>query len=61
MHWVVLLGIVVLLIAVPALTGAKPEGTRPVARTRLMSMARIFLAILALVFLALALRSYGVW
>ena len=61
MHWLVLLGIVVLLIAVPALTGAKPERTRPVAGTRLMSAARFFLALLALLFLALALRSYGVF
>lgn len=60
MHWLVLLGIVVLLVALPALTGVKPDGTRPVARTRLMTLGRIFLGILGLVFLLLALRSYGV-
>lgn len=61
MHWLVLLGIVVLLIAVPALMGAEPDGARPVSRTRLMSIGRVFLVILALLFLGLALRSYGVF
>lgn len=60
MHWIVLLGIVVLVILVPALTGSKPEGTRRVAGTRLMMAARVFLGLLAILFLALALRSYGV-
>ncbi|MDX1631936.1 MAG: hypothetical protein R3234_08755 [Thermoanaerobaculia bacterium] len=59
MHWLILLGIVVLLVALSALTGAKPKGTRPVARTRLMTLARVFLGILALIFFVLALRSYG--
>lgn len=61
MHWLVLLGIAALLIAVPALTGAGPRNTRPVARTRLMSAARVVLGLLAVLFLVLALRSYGVF
>jgi hypothetical protein len=54
MHWTVLLGIAVVLVAVAALTGAKPSETRPVARTRLMHVARVMLVIVALLLAAAA-------
>lgn len=55
MNMFVLLGVVVLVVLVAALTRAKPDGTRPVSNTRLMSGARIALIVLAVLILALAL------
>lgn len=52
MHWIVQLGIAVVLIALAALTGAKPEEGRPVARTRLMTVARVVLFLTGLAILA---------
>jgi hypothetical protein len=37
------LGLTVFLVAIVALTGAGPKGGKPVARTRLMGTARVFL------------------
>ncbi len=37
------IGLSVLLVVVAALTGAAPKGGKPVARTRLMASARLFL------------------
>lgn len=54
MHWIVLLGIAVVLVAIAALTGANPDDGRPVSRTRLMTAARILLVVIALIVLAVA-------
>ena len=56
MSWLQLLMAAAILVAVAALTGIKPRGTRHVARTRLMKAARIVLLLIAagLVVLALA-------
>jgi hypothetical protein len=43
MTWLVALGIVVVITAIAAVSGIKPEGTRHVARTRLMGVARLAL------------------
>jgi hypothetical protein len=43
MTWLVWLGIAVVITAIAAVTGIKPEGTRHVARTRLMGVARLAL------------------
>jgi len=43
--WVV---IVLIVVALAALTGIKPRGTRPVARTTLMVVARVVLIMLGL-------------
>jgi hypothetical protein len=51
------LGLAVLVAAVAALTGVKAKGTRPVAGTRLMGVARFVLLLLALVFLYMAFRG----
>lgn len=56
MSWFVLLGIAVAIAAVAALTGLKPGGTRHVAHTSLMGMARIILVILAVIVAVVALR-----
>ncbi|HEX2252568.1 MAG TPA: hypothetical protein VHQ65_04810 [Thermoanaerobaculia bacterium] len=49
MSWLTLLIAAAVLVALAALTGIKPKGTRPVARTRMMTAARIVLLLIALV------------
>jgi hypothetical protein len=55
--WIVLLGIAVVLVAVASVTGIKPKGTRPVARTGLMTAARVVLLLGAAILVALALAG----
>jgi uncharacterized membrane protein YecN with MAPEG domain len=59
MNWLVWLGLAVLVAAVAAVTGIKPKGTRPVARTRMMGVARIFLFVIVAVLAYLAYRARG--
>ncbi len=59
MTWIFWLGLAVAIGIVAAVTGMKPSGTRPVARTRLMGMARFVLIVLLLIFLYLAYRGYS--
>lgn len=59
MSWIFWLGLAVAIGATAALTGLKPKGTRPVARTRLMGVARFVLVVLVLFLLYLAWRGYG--
>ena len=49
MSWLTVLWIVAFLAAVAAVTGIKAPGTRPVAHTGLMSVARVVLGLMALV------------
>jgi len=51
MTWLVWLVLAVVLTAAAAVTGLKPKGTRPVAHTRMMGMARLVL-VLALIVIA---------
>ena len=51
------LGLAVLITAVAAITGIKPKGTRHVAHTRLMGMARLVLLALAIILAYLAFRA----
>jgi hypothetical protein len=57
MSWIEVLLAAVVLAAVAALTGIKPRGTRPVARTRLMKAARIVLLLIAAGLAALAIAA----
>jgi heme/copper-type cytochrome/quinol oxidase subunit 4 len=57
MSWLAWLGLAVLITAIAAVTGIKPKGTRHVARTRLMGMARLALLAFVLIFLYLAFRA----
>lgn len=57
MSWLAVLVVVVLIAAVAAVTGIKPKGTRHVARTRLMSGARLALLALLILFAYLAFRA----
>ena len=50
-------GLAVIITAVAAVTGFKPKGTRHVARTRLMSVARITLLIIVAICAYLAFRA----
>jgi len=45
---------------IAAVTGIKARGTRPVARTRLMGVARFVLFVLVVLLLFLAYRGYSV-
>ena len=57
MTWLAWLGLAVLISAVAAVTGIKPKGTRHVAGTRLMGVARVALLIIVAVFAYLAFRA----
>ena len=57
MSWMVLLGIAVVIVAVAAVTGIKPKGSRPVAHTRMMGVGRVMLLIVAAIFAWLAWRA----
>jgi hypothetical protein len=59
MSWIFWLGLAVVLGALAALTGLKPQGTRPVSNTRLMGVARFVLVVMVLVFLYFAYRGYS--
>jgi uncharacterized membrane protein YozB (DUF420 family) len=59
-NWTFWLGLAVVIGVIAALTGLKPKGSRPVANTRLMGVARFILIVMVLVFLYLAYRGYGV-
>ena len=57
MSWLVWLTLAVIVVAFAAVTGIKPREGRHVARTQLMGVARVLLAILALVFFYMAYRA----
>ena len=57
MGWLGWLGLAVVVTVLAALTGIKPKGTRPVARSRMMGVARAILVILVLIFAFLAYRA----
>ena len=57
MDWLVWLGLALLIGVIAAVTGVKPKGTRPVARTRLMGVGRFFLLLLIALFAWLAFRA----
>jgi hypothetical protein len=55
MSWVFWLAVAVVIAALAAVTGIKPAGTRPVARTSLMAVARIVLIFFIVIVIALFL------
>jgi hypothetical protein len=56
-NWLVWLGLAVVIVAVAAVTGVKPKGTRPVAHSRMMGMGRLALLLIALILLYVAYRA----
>ncbi len=59
MTWLFWLGLAVVIGVIAAVTGIKVRGTRPVSRTRLMSVARFVLFVLVVLLLFLAYRGYS--
>jgi hypothetical protein len=59
LSWLFWLGLALVVGLLAALTGIKPKGTKPVARTRLMGIARVILLAVLLIFLFLAYRGCG--
>ena len=57
MSWLSLLGIAVVIVAIAAVTGIKPRGTRHVSSSRMMGMARIALFVIAGIILYMAFRA----
>jgi hypothetical protein len=57
MSWFTWLMLAVLVTAVAAITGIKPKGTRHVAHTRLMGVARLVLVALIIIVLYLVFRA----
>jgi hypothetical protein len=57
MTWLAWLALAVLITAVAAVTGIKPAGTRHVARTRLMGVARLALLFIIVVLMYMAYRA----
>jgi len=57
MNWLTALWVVAFIAAIAAITGIKPRGTRPVAKTGLMSVARVVLGLMALVVAYYAYRA----
>ena len=57
MNWLFLLGLAVVIAAVAAVTGLKPDETRPVARSRMMGMARVVLVVFAVLLAYAAFRA----
>jgi hypothetical protein len=57
MSWIGWLGLAVFVTMLAALTGLKPKGTRPVAHSRMMGVARAILVILLVIFAIMAYRA----
>lgn len=57
MNWFVLLGITVAIAAVAAVAGFNPKGTRSVAHSRLMTMGRLALLVIVILFFYMAFRA----
>lgn len=57
MSWLASLGLAVIIAAVAAVTAIQPKGTRPVAHTRMMGMARLALVAFAIILAYLSFRA----
>lgn len=57
MTWLGWLGIAVIIVAIAAITGVKPSGTRHVAGTKMMGVARVALFIIVLIIAYLAFNA----
>lgn len=56
MRWLSILGVVVILVAIVSVFGLAPKGGKPVAGTRLMSVARVVLVAIGLILLYIGFR-----
>jgi putative effector of murein hydrolase len=60
MPWYAWFALALVITVFAAVTGIKAKGTRPVARTQLMGVARWFLLLIVLVIAYQAYRAYSV-
>lgn len=58
MNWLAWLGLAVIVGVVAAVTGFKPRGTRHVAGTRMMGIARFVLIVIIAILLYMAWRGH---
>jgi len=58
-NWLVLLGVAVLIVAVAAVTGIKPRGTRSVSHSRMMGMGRLALLAIVIILIYVAFRAHA--
>jgi hypothetical protein len=56
-NYLVWLGLAVVVVAIAAVTGIKPKGTRSVSHTRMMGMGRLALLAIVIIFVYLAFRA----
>src|SRR5262245_28018407 len=59
MTWLTWLLVALVVATLAALTGVKPKGTRPVARTHLMGVARVVLIVAVLIVAYVAFRAHA--
>ena len=59
MNWLTWLGLALILGVVAAVTGLKPRGTRHVAGTRMMGVARLVLIVIIAILLYMAWRGHA--
>jgi F0F1-type ATP synthase membrane subunit a len=57
MTWFAWLGLAVLITAIAAITGIKPKGTRHVAHTSLMGVARLILLLVVIIIAYIVFRA----
>jgi hypothetical protein len=57
MNWLFWLSVAVIVAAIAAVTGVKPKGTRHVAGTQMMGVARIALLVIVAIFAYIAYRA----
>lgn len=57
MSWLAWLGLVVVFVAIAAVTGIQPKGTRSIGHTRMMGMARVALLVIVVICAYLAFRG----
>jgi hypothetical protein len=57
MTWLAWLTLALLIAAIAAITGIKPKGTRHVARTQLMGVARLVLLVIVVIVVYFAFRT----
>ncbi len=59
MTWLTWLTLALIVAVIAAISGLKPKGTRPVAHTQLMGVARIVLVVVILAVAYFAFRAYS--
>ena len=56
-NWLVWLGLAVVIVALAAVTGIKPKGTRPIAHSRMMGIGRLALLVIVIILVYIAFRT----